>query len=1569
MTAKIFITWIATFFWVVAAAQSPLANLFDLVQSGEDQMSRKQYDSALATFDKAEKIVEQNSLFKEISSTVLYNQKGLAYEAKLQPAKAHEYFFRALQNARKYNHLAEKEQALLNLIDLHRNIVKKDLPFDYPVVNETEKSIAYFPVGKIEKQGDSVLVTIQAGSYDGMLPAQSLELFTHYDPRDSLQHDGINFISSARVVEAGKNKTVVKTVSGKIEILAGDLAAVYVQTPLSWRTLSIRNLLKRNLFLVNNYKQYPYHYRFYYYYADSLVERETFESLQAAVKEIVSLYAADTLTNGQLGDRIESGIFKGYNAIGAMNVSKPLHLKLFLNFVNSFPAKYISNNFKFSETYATWVINNTPLDPADVKPYLLSFSENQQKQDEATKLASQIADDNLAQAWFNEGMQQTIVDNIKEASTTANLLEQVTAVTSGGYDKAWNDILSAQIEKRLYNKNKADSFLNNASALFNQSANNEGITWVRNTKQQWKKSNQIEVAIQNGHALPYTITPSGNPRYFATSGMDNLVKIWDNNLGKEILTLSDHTDEISSLDFSKNGRYMATAGLDSFINVYNAYDYSRMFRYKTGKPERVIKFSNDHNYLVTAGRDSLIKFRNIQTGKIDKTLKLHKGTVYGLAFDPQVNSILYSAGADSMVYKWDTDTDEMTRWYKYKGKVLSVKLSNDGKFMSVVSTDSLLTIRSTETHKIIKSYKLGVFKQGSSTNYASESFSPDSKYICFPVAKDSFLIVDLKDNYERIYSTNLKTYPLADLQFSNDGQSVFARFSLGGPLRVYNFAGWDIKNNTTINYKDIQSFANIVVSVQFTQDDNGLVVLHNEVSKIDLRNGKNEPLYYSPGFIENKYLLLNDERYGAYTEFNKNAITFWDFTKKETIKSFALPEGETYAAFELSKDNHFIFVSSLNGYISGWNTNSEQALFSKKYVNGDNSSVFRLLYDQHKQRVLALTSQNMLIISATDGSLLNSINIQNANYAAATSDYIFVTDEAGYLNKYDANSLALLRRTALNNQGQYAFQLLLSPDEKILYAQGGYTLIKAIEIASDAVLFTLQDHTNQLTMMAVSHDGKMLATSGFDSKINLYHALSGEHMVNIFLPKDRGCMISDREGYYMAPKNTLDAVIFSYNNNAYTFDQFDVKLNRPDIILGKIGRVDSATLKSYFAAYQKRLSKLGIAEKNISSQIQLPLVRLADKSGLQPITTQSTYTLSVECSDLNFPLQSLQVLVNNSPVLGVGGLDLAKLNSKELVQKVTIPLARGNNSIKVYCTNSQGIKSLKESFEIISNYTTLKPAKTYFIGIGVAQYKDAAMNLQYSAKDIRDLAKTFDNLYKNIVIDTFINENATRENILAIKKKLLQTDVNDRVIMAVTGHGLLNKSFDFYYATWDTDFKNPENRGIKYEDLEGLLNNVPAQKKLLLIDACHSGALDKEELLANKTEILFTDNKEQVSGITPRGVIKLNTGKEATSSSFQVMQNLFADLSNSNGAVVISAAGGMEYALESAQWNNGVFTYCVRKGIEEKMADTEGGNNDTKVTVQELQQYVSKKVSELTRGKQQPTSRRENVDFEWALRF
>src|SRR5262249_15598342 len=161
-------------------------------------------------------------------------------------------------------------------------------------------------------------------------------------------------------------------------------------------------------------------------------------------------------------------------------------------------------------------------------------------------------------------------------------------------------------------------------------------------------------------------------------------------------------------------------------------------------------------------------------------------------------------------------------------------------------------------------------------------------------------------------------------------------------------------------------------------------------------------------------------------------------------------------------------------------------------------------------------------------------------------------------------------------------------------------------------------------------------------------------------------------------------------------------------------------------------------------------------------------------------------------------------------------------------------------------------------------------------------------------------------------------------------------------------------------------------QKLLLIDACHSGALDKETLLALKEEEKTKENKQQTkTGVTlyasRGGEVENQDARLDASSSFDLMQNQFADLTNSNGTVVISAAGGLEFAFESEQWNNGVFTYCIRKALETGEADRTVGNLDGMVSVQELLNYVSEKVTELTNGNQRPTSRRENLEYDWRI--
>jgi len=96
----------------------------------------------------------------------------------------------------------------------------------------------------------------------------------------------------------------------------------------------------------------------------------------------------------------------------------------------------------------------------------------------------------------------------------------------------------------------------------------------------------------------------------------------------------------------------------------------------------------------------------------------------------------------------------------------------------------------------------------------------------------------------------------------------------------------------------------------------------------------------------------------------------------------------------------------------------------------------------------------------------------------------------------------------------------------------------------------------------------------------------------------------------------------------------------------------------------------------------------------------------------------------------------------------------------------------------------------------------------------------------------------------------------------------------------------------------------------------------------------------------------------------QHFEDLFADLRRGTGAVVISSASGNEYALEGEQWKNGVFTYALLNGLKSGKADA---NHDGTVSVGELQAYMIEEVRRLTAGGQNPTVRRENLDFDFTV--
>jgi len=209
------------------------------------------------------------------------------------------------------------------------------------------------------------------------------------------------------------------------------------------------------------------------------------------------------------------------------------------------------------------------------------------------------------------------------------------------------------------------------------------------------------------------------------------------------------------------------------------------------------------------------------------------------------------------------------------------------------------------------------------------------------------------------------------------------------------------------------------------------------------------------------------------------------------------------------------------------------------------------------------------------------------------------------------------------------------------------------------------------------------------------------------------------------------------------------------------------------------------------------------------------------------------------------------------------------------------------------------------------------------------------------------------KRVSSLKQVLQQTTVNDKVIIAYSGHGLLSKNYDYYLSTWNINFNTPEQEGLSYEELENLLDSIPARRKLMLIDACHSGEVDKEEMTR------ITNAKDTLSQQGTKGGKPSYTGKTTLGmkNSFELMQSLFVNVGKSTGATVISAAAGTQFALERGDLKNGVFTYSILEAMSKFPT----------IKISELRKIVGERVEKLTNGLQKPTSRNETIASDWTL--
>lgn len=436
------------------------------------------------------------------------------------------------------------------------------------------------------------------------------------------------------------------------------------------------------------------------------------------------------------------------------------------------------------------------------------------------------------------------------------------------------------------------------------------------------------------------------------------------------------------------------------------------------------------------------------------------------------------------------------------------------------------------------------------------------------------------------------------------------------------------------------------------------------------------------------------------------------------------------------------------------------------------------------------------------------------------------------------------------------------------------------------------------------------------------------------------------EGYFKAPKEAIRELHFIKEGLAFPLLNYELFLNRPDILLSRTSFADAETIEVYKQAYLKRLERNGVKDLTEIASLKTPEVQLTStvpaiaKEQLLPLSLR----FSVDASSFVVYVNGVSATSQKVPV--------------NLIESIEVPLHNGLNSISIVAKSKEGIES-DPAFTQVNYAGTQEKSKIYFVGLGVSKYQDSSWNLNYADDDVRTLYKFLGNenyFTSEVVIDTLINEQATKANYLALKQKLLQTTVNDYVVISLSGHGMLDEDKNFYFGTHDVDFSNPARNGLSYADIQSLVEGIPARKKLLLIDACHSGEVNE----GNKENWIATNNQPAKEG--QKGGESENVGaiNSLDDESFEIMKNTFQDLDRGNGTFVISAAGAKEYAIEKG--GNGIFTMSFINAIADWKWDNKGS-----ITISQLQKEIYKRVLEKTEGQQKPTSRSENVEWDWIL--
>jgi len=200
-----------------------------------------------------------------------------------------------------------------------------------------------------------------------------------------------------------------------------------------------------------------------------------------------------------------------------------------------------------------------------------------------------------------------------------------------------------------------------------------------------------------------SVAISPNAQTFASSSLDDTIKIWNLHSGEELLTLRGHTRGVNTIAISPDGKTLVSGSDDYTIKFWSYHTGTLLGTLKEhSRDVNSVTITSDGKFLCSGGEDRAIRLWHMGTGALLKTLTGVAGMIKTVATSPD-GKILASGGLDNKTKLWNLQTGELLQiLVGHLGCVNAIAFSANGQFLATGSKDKTIKLWNARTGEMIR---------------------------------------------------------------------------------------------------------------------------------------------------------------------------------------------------------------------------------------------------------------------------------------------------------------------------------------------------------------------------------------------------------------------------------------------------------------------------------------------------------------------------------------------------------------------------------------------------------------------------------------------------------------------------------------------------------------------------------------------------------------------------------------------------------------------------------------------------------------------------------------------------